>query len=215
MECVLQGIIETQHVEALETLLQGLSGVKKEQFRVHELCLKSGPNLGVVPSDLRIMCDLEQVPPAWSVRHVGGAVRGTGAEQLPVMARTMVESRASKNILRFFYLLGYRLDHEVLKVGFTFKFQRVVKLTISVTSAHRLPRLHAVDEAAPVTPGIHLVEVTAPASDDNYADVGAAISSFCEFLAPLVHLSKPGVSAGVVPTAAAAAASLLANKSNS
>lgn len=35
-----------QHVEALEVLLQGLSGVPKERVRVHELCLKSGPNLG-------------------------------------------------------------------------------------------------------------------------------------------------------------------------
>lgn len=35
-----------QHVEALEILLQGLSGVRRERFRVHEFCLKSGPNLG-------------------------------------------------------------------------------------------------------------------------------------------------------------------------
>jgi hypothetical protein len=35
-----------QHVEALEILLQGLCGVHKEHLRVHELYLKSGPNLG-------------------------------------------------------------------------------------------------------------------------------------------------------------------------
>ncbi|CAA7397992.1 unnamed protein product [Spirodela intermedia] len=213
MECVVQGIIETQHVEALEILLQGLSGVRKERFRIHELCLKSGPNLGVVSSELRIMCDLEHPTPAWTVRHVGGAMRGSGAEQLSVMVRTMVESKASKNILRFFCLLGYRLDHELLKVGSTFRFQRGVRITVSVTSVNKVPRLHATEEAVPVTPGIQLVEVTAPAAGDNYNEVAGAISSFCEFLAPLVHLSKPGVSTGIVPTAAAAAASLMSNKS--
>lgn len=38
-----------QHVEALEILLQGLCGVHKEPLRTHELCLKSGPNLGQLP----------------------------------------------------------------------------------------------------------------------------------------------------------------------
>lgn len=111
-------------------------------------------------------------------------MRGSGAEQLAVMVRTMVESKASKNILRFFYLLGYRLDHELLKVGSTFRFQRGVRITVSVTSVNRLPRLHAAEEAVPVAPGIQLVEVTAPAAGDNYNEVAAAISSFCEFLTP-------------------------------
>lgn len=35
-----------QHVDALEILLQGLCGVPKERLRIHELCLKSGANLG-------------------------------------------------------------------------------------------------------------------------------------------------------------------------
>lgn len=39
-------LLVMQHVDALEVLLQGLSGVPKERVRVHELCLKSGPNLG-------------------------------------------------------------------------------------------------------------------------------------------------------------------------
>nr|VDD58419.1 unnamed protein product [Brassica oleracea] len=34
MECVVQGIIETQHVEALEILLQGLYGVQRQRLRV-------------------------------------------------------------------------------------------------------------------------------------------------------------------------------------
>ncbi|KAF9624774.1 hypothetical protein IFM89_013855 [Coptis chinensis] len=212
MECAVEGIIETQHVEALEILLQGLCGVPKERFRIHELCLKSGPNLGSVSSEVRLLCDLEQSVPTWTVRHVGGAMRGAGAEQLSVVVRAMVESKASKNVLRFFYSLGYKLDHELLKVGFSFHFQKSAQLKVSVTSVHKMPKLHAVEEAIPVTPGIQLVEVTAPAAADNYNEVAAAVSSFCEYLAPLLHLSKPGVSAGVVPTAAAAAASLISDR---
>jgi len=36
----------SQHVEALEILLQGLCGVQRERLRIHEICLKSGPHLG-------------------------------------------------------------------------------------------------------------------------------------------------------------------------
>ncbi|KAF9623518.1 hypothetical protein IFM89_003308 [Coptis chinensis] len=54
MECAVEGIIETQHVEALEILLQGLCGVPKERFRIHELCLKSGPNLATEDIEERL-----------------------------------------------------------------------------------------------------------------------------------------------------------------
>ncbi|KAF3784696.1 Mediator of RNA polymerase II transcription subunit 18 [Nymphaea thermarum] len=213
MECVVQGIIETQHVEALEILLQGLCGVPKQRLRIHELCLKSGPNLGVVASEVRLLCDLEQAEPSWTVKHIGGAMRGAGAEQLSVLVRTTVESKVSRNALRFFYGLGYKLDYELLRVGFAFTFERGARITVAVTSVNKMPKLHATDEAVPVTPGIQLVEVTSPAAADNYTDVVAAISSFCEHLAPLLHLSKPGVPTGVVATAAAAAASLMSNGS--
>lgn len=36
-----------QHVEALEILLQGICGVPRERLRLHEICLKSGPSLGI------------------------------------------------------------------------------------------------------------------------------------------------------------------------
>ncbi|KAL3734095.1 mediator of RNA polymerase II transcription subunit 18 [Eucalyptus grandis] len=211
MECVVQGIIETQHVEALEILLQGLCGVQKERLRIHELCLKSSPNLGAVSSEVQILCDLAQPEPSWTVRHVGGSMRGTGAEQISVLVRPMVESKASKNVLRFFYALGYKLDHELLRVGFAFHFQRGVQITVTVSSVNKMLKLHATDEAVPVTPGMQLVEVTAPATSENYTEVVAAVTSFCEHLAPLLHLSKPGISTGVVPTAAAAAASLMSD----
>ena len=37
-----------QHVEALEILLQGICGVPRERLRLHEICLKSGPSLGIL-----------------------------------------------------------------------------------------------------------------------------------------------------------------------
>lgn len=211
MECVVQGIIETQHVDALEVLLQGLSGVPKERVRVHELCLKSGPNLGVVPSEVRLLCDLAQSTPSWTIRHVGGAMRGAGAEQISVLVRSIVESKASNNVLRYFYGIGYKLDHEVLKGGFAFHFHRGAQITVTVTSVSKMTKLHATNEAVPITPAIQLVEITAPAAADNYNDVVSAVTSFCEYLAPLLHLSKPGNSTGIVPTAGAAAASLMSS----
>ena len=36
-----------KHVEALAVLLQGLCGSHRQVMKVHELCLKSGPNLGL------------------------------------------------------------------------------------------------------------------------------------------------------------------------
>ncbi|XP_031107778.1 mediator of RNA polymerase II transcription subunit 18 [Ipomoea triloba] len=211
MECVVQGIIETQHVEALEILLHGLCGVRKERLCIHELCLKSVANLGLVSSEIRLICDLEQPEPTWTVRHVGGAMRGAGAEQISVLVRPVVESKVSKNALRILNSLGYKLDHELLRVGFAFHFQRGAQITVTVSSINKMLKLHATDEAVPVTPGIQLVEVTAPSSSENYSEVAAAVSSFCEYLAPLLHLSKPGNSTGVVPTAAAAAASLISD----
>ncbi|CAO2841854.1 unnamed protein product [Amaranthus hypochondriacus] len=212
MECVVQGIIETQHVEALEILLQGLCGVKKEPLRIHELCLESMPNLGYVSSEVQLICDLEQQPePTWIARYVGGAIRGAGAEQISVLVRPMVESKVSKNAVHWFYSIGYKLDYELLRVGFSFTFHRGAPITVTVSSVNKLPKLHAIDEAEPITLGIQIVEMTAPATDDNYAEVATAVSSFCEYLAPLLHLSKPGVSTGIVPTAAAAAASLMSD----
>ncbi|KAL5729000.1 hypothetical protein ACHQM5_002014 [Ranunculus cassubicifolius] len=242
------------HIEALEILLHSLCGVHKQQFRIHEFCLRSMQisvsittffrsvhivrNMiktdtlhiylflpGSVSSEVRILCDLEQAVPTWIVRHIGGSMRGAGAEQMSVLVRSVVESKASKNIFRFFYALGYKLDHELLKVGFSFHFQRTTQL-----------KLHAIEEAVPVAPGIQLVEVTSLSATENYNEVVSAISSFSEYLAPysnfcgwvqtisifllcifsftLLHLSKPGVPSGVVPTAAAAAAaSLMSDRS--
>nr|GEZ43787.1 mediator of RNA polymerase II transcription subunit 18 [Tanacetum cinerariifolium] len=173
-----------EHVEALEILLQGLCGVERKSLKVHELCLKSGPNLGSEASEIRLLCDLEQPEPAWTVRHVGGSMRGAGADQISVLVRNMVESKTSKNVLKLFYLLGYKLDHEHLRVGFAFHFQRGAQITVTVSSVSKMLKLHAIEDTVPVTPGIQMVEVTAPASAENYNDVAAAVSSFCEYLAP-------------------------------
>ncbi|KAJ7556403.1 hypothetical protein O6H91_05G081600 [Diphasiastrum complanatum] len=209
MECVVQGIIETQHVEALQVLLQGLCGGRQEKLKIHEICLKSGTNLGVEASEVHLLCSLSQTDPVWTVRHVGGPMRGAGAEQLPAHVRSVLESSISSNALRFFYALGYKMDYELVRIGYVFQFQRVVPITVTATMLCKVPKLHAIDEAIPVTPGIQLVELTAPASTENYSEAVGAISSFAEHLAPLIHLSKPGVPTGVVPTASTAAASLV------
>lgn len=206
----MQGIIETQHVDALEVLLQGLCGVKKEKLRVHELLLKSGTNIGISPSEVRLLCSLEQPEPLWTVSLIGGALKGAASEQVAALVRNREDSKVSSNALRFFYALGYKLDHELLRVGFAFHhIQRGFRITVSVTSVHKIPKLHAIDEAVPVAPGLQLVEVSAPSTSDNYHDAVTAISAFSEFLSPLLHLSKPGVTTGVVSTASGAAGSLI------
>ncbi|KAH9315989.1 hypothetical protein KI387_024616, partial [Taxus chinensis] len=183
-ECIVQGIIETQYVEALEVLLQGLCGVQKEKLKVHELLLKSGPNLGSSLSEVRLLCSLEQPEPIWTVAHIGGALKGAASDQVSALVRNREDSRVSCNALRFFYALGYKLDHELLRVGFEFHIQRAVRITVSVTTVHKIPKLHAIDEAVPVTPGLQLVEVSASSTSDTYQEAVAAISSFSEFLAP-------------------------------
>lgn len=54
---------------------------------------------------------------------------------------------------------------------------------------NKLLKLHATDEAVPVTPSIQLVEVTVLESSENYTKGVAAVSSFCEYLAPQVFLA--------------------------
>ncbi|XP_057817298.1 mediator of RNA polymerase II transcription subunit 18 isoform X2 [Cryptomeria japonica] len=149
-----------------------------------------------------------------TVAHIGGALKGAASDQVSALVRNREDSRVSSNALRFFYALGYKLDHELLRVGFAFHIQRTVRITVSVTSVHKIPKLHAIDEAVPVTPGLQLVEVSAPSTSDTYHEAVAAISSFSEFLAPLLHLSKPGVTTGVVSTASGAAGSLMSRGSS-
>ncbi|WMV18965.1 hypothetical protein MTR67_012350 [Solanum verrucosum] len=175
----------------------------------HMVCFL--PFSGLVASEIWLVCDLEQPEPTWTVRHVGGPMRGAGAEQISFLVRPMQERKITKNALIVFDKLGYNLDHEHLRVGFAFHFQRDALITLTVSSINKMLKIHAIDDAVHVTPGIQLVEVITPTSSKNYTEVVAFVSSFCEYLAPLLHLSKPGVSTGVVPTAAAAAASLMSD----
>eukprot|EP00897_Mesotaenium_endlicherianum_P003153 jgi/Mesen1/2866/ME000174S02117 len=164
---------------------------------------------GAISSEVRLLCSLSPgADPAWSLRHVGSAMRGAGADVLPAQIRPSLEVHISENALPFLTAVGFRLDHEALHTGFLFSFYRATWMKVAVTSVHRLPKLHAVDEAVPLTPGLHLVDLTAPATADNYSDVSAALAAFAEFLAPLVKLSKPGTPAGIVPTAGTAAAAV-------
>ncbi|KAH0912844.1 hypothetical protein HID58_036165, partial [Brassica napus] len=126
--------------------------VQRERLRVHELTLKSLPNLGVVPSEVRLLCDLDQPEPTWFPQLLC--------------------------IYSCFYLLIKNLDHRTVN--------------------HVGGAMRALDEAVPVTPGMQIVDVTAPGTPESYSEVAAAAaSSFCEFFAPLVHLSKPFISMGV------------------
>ncbi|WZZ04993.1 hypothetical protein YC2023_090914 [Brassica napus] len=54
-------------------------------------------------------------------------------DQVSVMVRTMIEIKVSKNALRMFYALVYKLDHELLKVGFAFHFQRTAHISEHIT----------------------------------------------------------------------------------
>jgi mediator of RNA polymerase II transcription subunit 18 len=123
-----------------------------------------------------------------TVSLIGGALKGAASEQVSALVRNREDSKVSSNALRFFYALGYKLDHELLRVGFAFHIQRAVRITVSVTSVQRIPKLHAIDEAVPVTPGLQLVEVSAPSTSDNYHEAVAAISAFSEFLSPYYSL---------------------------
>lgn len=95
--------------------------------------------------------------------------------QISVVVRTVVESKASNNVLRLFYALGYKLHHELLRVGFSFHFQRGAQITVTASSVNKMIQLHATDDVVPVTPGITLVEVTAPTSSENYSKVVVAV----------------------------------------
>lgn len=208
MECVLQGVIQTKFVGALRELLQGLTGAPLEQIRTHLLLLTTSPNVGAVSSQLQLLCDLAGPSPKWTLRHEGGAMRGAGAEQLPVLVRPVVATPVTPNALPFFAALGFALNYEALLSGFRFAFHRGARMEVRVTSVGRLPELHATGDAEPLTPGLHLVEVVAPATAENYADVSAAMVVVAEHLSPLLRLSKPGVPTGLVDSAATAAATL-------
>jgi mediator of RNA polymerase II transcription subunit 18 len=56
-----------QHVDALEVLLQGLCGGLRETVKVHEICLKTGPNLGKSVTLLKPSCLLYN---SWFELHV-------------------------------------------------------------------------------------------------------------------------------------------------
>ncbi|KAE8794550.1 farnesyl pyrophosphate synthase [Hordeum vulgare] len=85
-------------------------------------------------------------------------MRGAGAEQISILVCAIVESKASSTVLRYFYGIGYKLDHEILKVGFAFRFQRGAQFTVIVTSANKMPKLHATDEAVQVTPRSRMLD---------------------------------------------------------
>eukprot|EP00271_Cylindrocystis_brebissonii_P003209 TRINITY_DN1396_c0_g1_i2.p2 TRINITY_DN1396_c0_g1~~TRINITY_DN1396_c0_g1_i2.p2 ORF type:complete len:186 (-),score=40.82 TRINITY_DN1396_c0_g1_i2:347-904(-) len=185
MQCVVEGVIETQYVGALAELLQGLCGTRQQAILVHEMVFKNIPTVGAVPAEVHCLCSLTELPPVWTLRHVGGAMRGAGAEQLPVQVRSSVDCLLEANPLAFLATLGFKLDYETVHKGFAFQVaHRAVPLRVAVACLHRMPRLHAVGEAVPLVPGLHRVEMTAPAAVETYIRVGEAMVSFAEYLSP-------------------------------
>ncbi|KAJ0445154.1 hypothetical protein HanPSC8_Chr16g0742211 [Helianthus annuus] len=67
---------------------------------------KSNRNVGTGPPTQSVLKSL--TPPG---KHNGRKQ----SKQKCILVRTMVESKASKNVLRKFYLLGYELYHELLR----------------------------------------------------------------------------------------------------
>ncbi|KAJ0667689.1 hypothetical protein HanPI659440_Chr17g0680581 [Helianthus annuus] len=104
----------------------------------------------------------------------------------------MVECKASKNVLRKFYLLGYELYHELLR-GVGYHFQRGAQITVIVSSYSKMLNLHAtefVDDNVVAPPGIQMVEVTAPASTEITLKLLQQFLCFCEHLAALIRTTK-------------------------
>ena len=83
-------------------------------------------------------------------------------------------------MLCLFYALEYKLDHELLRVGFTFHFQRGAQITIIVSSVNTMLKLRATNEVVLVTLGIQLVEVAALATSKFFNEVVAVVSSVYE-----------------------------------
>lgn len=208
MECAAQGVVESQHVDALQDLLQGLCGTRQLPIDLHELAFKSAPGVGAISSEVRLLCDLSEATPLWTLRHVGGAMRGAGADQLAALVRPSLDCHVSSNALKFLTAIGFRLDYEVHRIGFAFDFFRIVPMRVVVTSVRKIPSLHAIHDSVPLVPGLSLVDLVAPATPESYPKVVEAIVAFAEHLAPILRLSKPGLVTGVVPTASTAAAAV-------
>eukprot|EP00898_Chlorokybus_atmophyticus_P002065 jgi/Chlat1/285/Chrsp1S03175 len=145
---------------------------------------------GVVQGDqgaaeLRLICNLTNINPDWTLRHVSAAMRGAGAEQLQAVVRTAVESRVGPNALQFFASLGFIADFEFLQEGVVYTLMRGNHtLSIAVSSLHKLMRAQDVSSATPLSPGSWLVEVTVPATSDTYTDAVAAIVTLGDQLYP-------------------------------
>ena len=111
-------------------------------------------------------------------------MRGAGAEQLAALVRSSLESPVRPSPLHFFQALGLQVDYEFLRTGFLFHLSTPHSPTIKVVSISSFPHLHVVDEAVAVTPGLHLVEVVASATSENYTEVVGSLVAVAEQLTP-------------------------------
>eukprot|EP00475_Leptophrys_vorax_P043254 TRINITY_DN8264_c0_g2_i1.p1 TRINITY_DN8264_c0_g2~~TRINITY_DN8264_c0_g2_i1.p1 ORF type:complete len:235 (-),score=16.57 TRINITY_DN8264_c0_g2_i1:93-737(-) len=211
MECVVQGVIDSKHVRALAELVRGMTGAGEERVDVHQMAFKNAANVGAIPCQVKLECTLNTHPPMWTIVHHGGAMRGTGADQLAAAVRSVVRVRAAPAVLQLLPALGLRLDHELVRRGVAFSFaHRGHSLRLEACTLLRLPRQHAVSEAeqVPQFAGLHAVELTVQAAAESYVDASTALNSFAELIGPLVRLSKPNAMAGLAPSAANTAAAI-------
>ena len=111
-------------------------------------------------------------------------MRGAGADQLAALVRSSLESPIRPAPLHFLQALGLQVDYEFLRTGFSFRLSSPHSPCIKVVAVSSLPHLHAVDEAVAVTPGLHLVEVVASATAENYAEVVGSLVALAEQLTP-------------------------------
>ncbi|CAI5461165.1 unnamed protein product [Closterium sp. Yama58-4] len=187
MECVIQGIIESKHVRALVELIEGMTGARVEKLDLHQLVYRNAPNIGAIPCEVRLECPLNCSPPIWTMVHVGGAMRGAGADQLACLVRSIVRVRASPSVIHLVPAIGLRLDHELIRRGSAFDFaHRSHAMRLEAFAPLLLPRQHAVNDAQPLPSlaGLHVVEVTAAATAETYTEIASALNSFAETIAP-------------------------------
>ncbi|CAI5533584.1 unnamed protein product [Closterium sp. Naga37s-1] len=78
------------HVRALVELIEGITGAREEKLDLHQLVYRNAPNIGAIPCEVRLECPLNRTPPIWTMVHVGGAMRGAGADQLASLVRSIV-----------------------------------------------------------------------------------------------------------------------------
>mmetsp|Transcript_13347 Transcript_13347/g.48584 ORF Transcript_13347/g.48584 Transcript_13347/m.48584 type:complete len:213 (-) Transcript_13347:291-929(-) len=196
MECSAAGVIPASREEELRQLLRALSGAEEVPLREHEMRLRTFAEgtgrPGHSVSEIRLVCDYTAgSEPSWRAIHLGYPVRSNEAQNYVAAVRQKQESKVGKNALSFFTSIGFRFDFELLRVGFSIEVPRDSGVMVCVSTVHKLTEKGKIETAVPLqNNSTRLVEVTARATVDSYADSAARIASLGEVLKPIVQLSR-------------------------